>query len=181
MSFISWPRNQKQIDTINRFANLKESLELIGDVPDDESIWDYAIEFFNIVTPEFYFCETKDKDIESIKWHILHICQNPDIRTVNKYGTPVTKSNLFVTDKCNMFYSIRQLLDFKGECTRRYIRGKLSDFIKSHRTPMMTLLAKVYDQKIKAETKKAAIFEMPFIKSSFIRIVHAQASMFHIR
>ena len=150
---MAFEKSTKKVMALNGLADMQQALRMLGSIPNDISIYDYAVHFFNIIA-QF---QDKDCDIKLLKndknaneldllaTHIRNSGRDQYGWVRAKKGQPVTLNNLYLGNVAGIWTNTAA--EFKAMPADKYvqdnIQAQVRRFIKSHREPMMDLIAKI--------------------------------------
>lgn len=169
-------KGTKKLETMDALQKLKKDLQALGPIPSGDSVYDYGVRFFNIIASfqDKYAVETemfKDTSDETrtLATHIHNAGRQEYGWVRAERGQPVTLHNLYLGNIYGLFTKTAAYWREQNEKDiQLIIRGQLTNFIKSHREPMIELITKVlkdnkkpngllvkaaYKRKLKGKTK----------------------------
>lgn len=150
---MAFEKSTKKIQLLDDLKNMQQSLRMLGNIPNDIRIYDYAVHFFNIIAqfqdkyPDISILKNdKNQDtIEVLQKHLKNAGRNPYGWVRASKGKPVTLDNLYLGDIAGIWtFPAAKFKDMPNDkYVQENIQDQLSGFIKSHREPMINLLGKL--------------------------------------
>lgn len=142
-----------KLEILQELKKMRKELSAMGPVPRGKDIYDYAVNFFNIITSfQDRFALNKDmfpktlKSADVLAKHINNAGRQEYGWVRAKRGEPVTLHNLYLGDVYGIWTNTAAAFkESKDSDVQQIIYNQLYSFISSHREPMLKLLSDILD------------------------------------
>lgn len=138
---------------------LKKDLQKLGPIPQGKEVYDYGVQFFNIIASfqdanavDFELFKERTEDAKNLAEHIRNAGRQEYGWVRAPRGEEVTLHNLYLGNVYGLWTRTAAFWKERtDEEVQTIIQNQLSSFIRSHREPMMELISKVLDNNKKPD------------------------------
>ncbi len=147
---------ENKLTIMQNLQKLRQDLINLGEIPADIAVYDYGVRFFNIIA--------KFQDANMLDTKTINMFKSPEMKTITTHieragrdiygwvrserGEDVTLDNLYLGNVAGIWtFAARKFKEMPNDkYVQDNIQYQLSSFIKSHRQPMIELLAAIQNK-----------------------------------
>lgn len=141
----------RKLALMEALEKMKKDLQKLGPIPEGIAVYDYGVKFFNIIATfqdnnamDIELFKNTTQDAQSLAAHIGNAGRQEFGFVRAQRGEPVSLHNLWLGDVYGLFTKPAAYWREQPEKdVQQIIQNQLSDFIQSHREPMIKLISNV--------------------------------------